>query len=277
MDHLETRELVYFTAVAEELHFSRAAERLGIAPPPLSRAIARLERRLGAKLFDRSTRQVSLTAAGRIFWEDSRRALQALESAVHRTRRFTTTAPAVVAVRPGMGAGVLADLLRIHDAPTEVVFTHDQVSALRNGIADLALLCSDTDDLRGLRLLDLTEEAPVALVTAAHRFAGREGVTLSEVAAEDAFTSRCPEMPFDELLDRVALGRLITVVGSGAVGRLARGVAAVPVKDQPSARIVLAWPDGPATGAATAALVRRARTLITSAPGEVLSGPLPGG
>jgi DNA-binding transcriptional LysR family regulator len=59
MDRLETRELAYFVAVAEELHFSRAAERLGIAQPPLSRTVSRLERRMGVRLLERTSRHVA--------------------------------------------------------------------------------------------------------------------------------------------------------------------------------------------------------------------------
>ncbi|MBF8192793.1 LysR family transcriptional regulator [Nonomuraea sp. K274] len=75
---MESRELAYFVAVAEEQNFSRAAARLGIAQPPLSRAIQRLERRLGVRLLERGTRHVSLTRAGEVLLREGRKALTSL-------------------------------------------------------------------------------------------------------------------------------------------------------------------------------------------------------
>ncbi len=74
MDRLETRELSYFVAVAEELHFGRAAARLGIAQPPLSRAIQQLGRRLGVVLLERDSRRVALTPAGQVLLHEGRKA-----------------------------------------------------------------------------------------------------------------------------------------------------------------------------------------------------------
>jgi DNA-binding transcriptional LysR family regulator len=84
---VELRQLRYFVAVAEELHFGRAAARLHMSQSPLSRAIRELERDLGLVLFVRTTRRVELTAAGSLLLERSRRALAEIDGAVADAQR----------------------------------------------------------------------------------------------------------------------------------------------------------------------------------------------
>src|SRR5688500_14223612 len=85
-----------FVAVAEELHFGRAAERLRMTQPPLSRQIQKLERAVGVRLLDRDQRSVSLTAAGEAFLVDSRRMLATAGSALSRARRVEAGAVGTV-------------------------------------------------------------------------------------------------------------------------------------------------------------------------------------
>jgi len=121
---VETRELRYFVAVAEELHFGRAAQRLGIAQPPLSRAIGGLERRLGTLLLERGSRGVALTGAGAVLLREARAALDAVEAAERRTRRAALAAtgrPAVVlAAKAGASGELLAKLLDAYAAERDL-------------------------------------------------------------------------------------------------------------------------------------------------------------
>ena len=259
MDRLETRELAYFVAVAEELHFGKAAERLGIAQPPLSRAISRLERRMGVRLLERTSRRVALTDAGAVFLGESRQLLDSLDAAVRRAQRARQPGRLVMAVRPGSASGLVADLVRSAEVGShDVVFTHDRPAALRDGRADVALLCIGTDDLTGLRTAVLTEEAPYALLPRDHPLARRTVVTVAELAQDAHFDPECPTIGLDEIVVRVVLGRLVTVVGSGAVERIPSEVAAVPVSDLLPTRLALAWPEGASRPAVTA-FVRSAR------------------
>lgn len=154
MNDLETRQLRYFVAVAEELHFGRAAERLGMAQPPLSRAIRVLERQLGVTLLERTTRQVMLTAAGEVLLRDARTALEAVTAAARRTRQAGRASPRLrVALKADIDGGLLPQILTAYHAeeaarPAELVLGGhgEQAQALRDGRADVGLLISPFDD-----------------------------------------------------------------------------------------------------------------------------------
>ena len=170
MDRLETRELAYFLAVADELHFGRAATRLGIAQPALSKTVRQLERRLGVTLFERTSRAVTLTEAGRVLSREARVALEAISAAALRTQRAGIRDPRLIlAMKPGGDAGLLPAILAVYERepevlPVEVVFGADSSRMLRDGQADAALLYAPPDELSGLDTETLLTEAPVAVL-----------------------------------------------------------------------------------------------------------------
>lgn len=261
LDRVETRELAYFVAVAEALHFSRAAERLGITQPPLSRAIARLERRVGVSLFVRTSRSVALTAAGQTLLIEARATLEALEQAVHRTQ-LAGASKLRLAATPGAGTEPLRALVSaygttLNPAAVEMVFTRDPAAAVRAGTADLALAYS-TENLSGLQTMDITTERPIALLPARHRLAKERHLSLARLRAETAFAEQCPALTLDEIIDNVALDRLIVIVGEGAAARTGSAVTGVPVAGLAPSTLVLAWAGSalPATGALLAAARR---------------------
>lgn len=278
MNRLEVRQLEYFIAVAEELHFGRAAQRLGIAPPPLSRAIAHLERRLGVALFERTSRRVDLTPAGRVFLVEARKALEAIDRAAQRAVHAGAGALRV-AVAPGMGSGPLRELHRRYQArhghdTIQLIFTNDQAAAVRDGRADVALLCA-TEDLRDLDSSDVAEEHPIALVPANHPFADRPDVSLARLRRDPAYLPECPVTSLDEIIDRVALGRLVVVVGHSVTDRLGSAVIGVPVTGLPATNLLLAWP-AESRDPRIVSLLDLARTRLTLAsPGVVKTAASP--
>ena len=208
MDRLETRELAYFLAVADELHFGRAAARLGIAQPALSKTIQRLERRLDVSLFVRTSRAVALTPAGQVLVRDARTVLEALSAATVRAQRTGAgERRLILAMKPGGDAGLLPALLAAYDReldvpPIEVVFAADRARLLREGKADAALLYVPPDDLRGLDsetlLSDTSDAAPpprlLVLAWPAHRtspaVAALTRAALIAIAAPDQSSAR---------------------------------------------------------------------------------------
>lgn len=289
MDDLETRELRYFLAVAEELHFSRAAERLGIAQPPLSRAIRRLERRLGVQLFDRDRRGVALTETGEVLRREATAALDGLTAAVHRTRRSADPErPIVLATKAGASHDLLQALLeaqkRIEGAPpVELLLCEvgEQAGLLRTGAADIAVMHRPVDDLAGFDTEDLLTEGQVAILPAGHPLAVRTELTRAEVenvpglpiARWPRVDGTYPEGPGpqvrtqSQLAQMVALGRTLLVIPASSRAWQWPDHAAVPVVDAVPVTTVLAWP--PTTrSAALAAFVRTATDLDLGSAGS---------
>ncbi|MGW6929643.1 LysR family transcriptional regulator [Lentzea sp. NPDC054927] len=287
MDDLETRELRYFVAVAEELHFGRAADRLGIAQPPLSRAILQLERRLGVKLLDRDRRGAALTAAGRVLLREARTALDAVAAAARRTRRAgDPTRPLVLVTKAGASHELLRELLGAlasePDAvPVEVLLCEvgEQAHRLRDGQADVAIMHRPFDDLAGFETEDLHTESQVAIVPAAHPLAARDRLTMADVRdVPDLPIARWPRLDGtypdgpgpeartqSQLAQLVALGRALLVIPASSRAWQWPDHVAVPVVDAPDVTTVLAWPPGSPVDS----LVRSAARL-RDAPGRGL-------
>jgi DNA-binding transcriptional LysR family regulator len=264
MNTIEVRELVHFTTVADALHFGAAAETLGISQPPLSRSIAQLERRLGFPLFDRTTRRISLTPAGEVFLADCRRLLADMDGSIRRAQRVAASRSLKLAVRPGAGQNVLTGLLTSYaklpdSGPVEVLYCYDEVSTLHSGVADVALMCESTTT-DGLELLELGDERPVAALPAEHRLARRTTLSMANLRSLPEFSEALPNEPLDAIVDRVARGLLVIVVGEGVADRLGAAVIAVPVIDYPITHLVLAWPSDHAN-ASRDALVGLAHSL----------------
>jgi DNA-binding transcriptional LysR family regulator len=266
MDRLETRELAYFLAVADELHFGRAATRLGIAQPALSKTVRQLERRLGVTLFDRTSRAVTLTEAGRVLTREARVALDAVSAAALRTQRAGTNEPALVlAMKPGGDGGLLPAILTAYERepqvlPIEVVFAADSARLLHEGRADAALLYAPPDQLRGLDTEALLTEAPVVVLPRSHPLAHRASLRMAELAGETLH--RKPTDPHEmnsisALMHLIALGRKVAVLPRVLTTPLRDDLTTVPVEDVPPSVLLLAWP-AHSTSPSVAALARAA-------------------
>jgi DNA-binding transcriptional LysR family regulator len=186
--------LRYFVTVADELHFGRAADRLHIAQPAVSRQIARLERELGVRLFDRSPQRVRLTAAGHRLLDAAREALAAAD----RVRVVAREQAGVM--RIGMGTGQFTarlergiDALREQAPAFDVVLVDlplpARLNALRQGEIDLAL-ARGVRSAPGVRVLPAWTESLFAVVSTRHPAAGGEVVGVAELAAGPFRTSQ---------------------------------------------------------------------------------------
>ena len=188
---MELRHLRYFVAVAEELHFGRAAARLGIAQPPLSQQIRQLEREIGVDLFVRA-RRVALTEPGRVLLVEARAILQRVAAATlaaQRAQRGETGALAVGVVASAT-YGVVPRIFRTFRArhpdvalTLAVMRSAEQAAALRAGQIQLGLARPPFGD-ETLRSETLLEEPVVVALPAGHRLATRHALRLRALADE---------------------------------------------------------------------------------------------
>ncbi|MFF4988535.1 LysR family transcriptional regulator [Streptosporangium saharense] len=275
---METRELRYFVAVAEELHFGRAAQRLSMAQPPLSRAIQQLERRLGVVLLHRTARAITLTEAGSVLLREARFALDAVEAAERRTRRAAADRPGVVlATKAGASRELLAKLLHAYAAEPDSVAVEvmlcgpgEPESLLRTGRADVALLHRPYDTTAGFDTEELHTEQQVVVLPKGHPLADRASLSLAEVNTQtDLPLPRWPGHPDGpgpqvrdqtQLFQLIALGLACAVVPESLRDQLHDDHAVVPVPDAPAVTTVIAWPPH-SRSRAVADLVRTATRL----------------
>lgn len=254
---MDTRALQTFIAVAEELHFGRAAKRLHLAQQAVSQHVSRLERDLGAELLHRTTRRVELTGAGAAMLEDGRRILEAMDQARRRVRavqsgrtgtcRVAYHPSAVTGVLPGLVsrfAAVHADVeLRLVEAPSPRL-----ESLLTTGEVDLALVGVGAD-LASFEQAVVATDRTVLVVPRSHPLSGTLLIRLTELREEPlvlydpdlkAATHRlamqaCHDAGFSPIVAQYAssefavLGLVAAGVGIGLTSAMAAGSSRLPL------------------------------------------------
>lgn len=188
------REIECFIAVAEELSFTRAAKRLHLAQPPLSRHVRTLEEKLGAELFTREPRGVSLTGAGSLFYDEVRnipRRIVRAGDAARRCAQGEITRLRIGFVSAVMNEALVTTLRRFREAhPTVQIMLHDvspqeQLRAIADGRLDGGFVgLEPPDQPAGIRFVNWHREALMLYVPASHELAGRKTVSLKALADE---------------------------------------------------------------------------------------------
>jgi DNA-binding transcriptional LysR family regulator len=257
----ELRRLRYAVAVADELNFTRAAERLGVSQQVLSEQIRRLEDELGLQVFDRTTRQVRVTSHGRQILDEARAVVGAADALRDRARRLASAQAGVV--RLGYSRSTAFDTAPLVSAVTEArpelrvevreVPSRQLPQAARDGDVDVALSrwADDTDQLFAHTLRRLRSGV---ILRAGDALAGRAEVALGDLAGRslvmhrredaparhDATLAACAEagvepeivtsrLPFDPLFTDVAEGRGVQIASESIRGALPAGLTWVPL------------------------------------------------
>ena len=269
----------YFVAVAEELHFGHAADRLHISQSPLSRAIHELELELGVVLFERTTRHVELTPAGSVLLERAQRALEEIDAAVADVRRAAQQHDGVLGVGhmpfSRLQAARIAEGVRNRRPDLQLQLDEDMTPDLLRRVASHELAAAAVLETpaaarrHGVRVDALRDEPLLAALPAAHRYAHSDAIPVAAFAAECVLLPREPagrpfndwlrtliraagfeldrtletlSAPWDRRMLPVAAGEAVSVlVVDWAQGPIL-GVAIVPFAPPLSMPIDLAWP-----------------------------------
>jgi DNA-binding transcriptional LysR family regulator len=245
---MELRHLRYFVAVAEELHFTRAAERLGIKQPPLSSQIRQLEREMGTPLFRRETRGVKLTEAGALLFDEARRILDQVERAKvgvqSRARGETGHIHLGFAGATYLQRLVLSIIRAYRERFPGVVLSPEQsntarlIAALHGGEIDVAFVRPPIIDGEGIALDPLIDEPMMIVLPEWHPHAGDPSMPLAALAQEtlilfprtigpglhDAIIASCQRAGFSPKLGQEA-SQTVSIVHMVAAGF---GVSVVP-------------------------------------------------
>lgn len=266
---MELRHLRHFVAVAEELHFARAALRLGMEQSPLSQSIRNLEAELGVALFQRTTRRTWLTRAGTRFLREAKRILRDIDAATASVKRPETDEPPVVRLALGedLASEPFTRLLfelehhtpRIELEIRELLHT-EAARLVRDSGADVAITLNGRTESELVRVRGWAEPL-MAVVPIGHSFSERDRVSLVDLAAETLAVPAIHECPgylaqIEDLLERhqvrpkacrqvrhwntavsfAATGRAIALCPATMV-HSATAVAIVPV-EEPDAELV---------------------------------------
>jgi DNA-binding transcriptional LysR family regulator len=297
MERLDLRLVEYFVAVAEELHFGRAAERLHIAQPSLSQQIRRLESQLGVTLLERNSRNVHLTEAGEALLREGRKTLSQAQHAI-RTARAAGAPQLTVGFYGSAGSDLLADALRAFERHSSYSVSLRElplgsIDAILNGEVNVAFTRLNPGQTE-LEVEVIAQEPRLVALAVAHPLAAREALTFAELADESFITNpavaehgaRPPRWLAEqrrhrlpgrvaaqsagvlEILTLVAAGRGVCLVPSAVARHYAReDIAYVPVQDAEPAVVSLAWREG-AVVPALAAFIETVRALAARPSGE---------
>ena len=270
------RDLRYFTAVAEELHFRKAAERLFVSQPVLSRQIARLEQDLKARLFIRDRRSVQLTSAGEALLHRARHLLEDWDAA---TKEVTTLARKeqsvlVIGLQTGVGRGMLHTLTQALNAiqwrpELHQVAWNDATAGVEAGDCDAGFAWLGTTINPRCDYVVVAEEPIMLAVNSQHRLAGRRQASFAEISNEPLVALpgsakelrsfwlaeharhgspapiACEAETADEALENVAAGTGSVFISAGNSVLYAReGVHFLDVPDLPPARLAFLWRAG---------------------------------